>query len=1025
MIRISAVVLVALIVVGMSFAAPPRANALEWWTGKSDQYVWEWFPDLTIRGIEHETWGCPICGTEIFEGRGHYPWIWHPDLPYKIECPICHRVFPTNDYHKWMLGGRKEKLDTTQKYVDDGNGYVGPDGTKYRFVKYALGGGHKLSVVDWTYYHGMRPLARAYTETGEEKYAHKCALIVARIATEYPSLNADRPDNLTEEQIKKLPYIFPPQGAMAGIGNYQVEAYFMKVVLQAYRQIYPYLEAGGDAELRAFLAEKGIDDVKSLIQWDLCHEYLLGALEGNFVSGLGTLGMMRDLAESAIAWDFHDPSKGATTEYIIQWIATVGPKNVRDKMYNGFDRDGFTSTAGLGYNFAYGMVQIAPLADILRRGDVDLYAWLRVRETIRAPIKTIVAGKWTPTIGDAGSSKGMNTMGFWRAGNMGPALMSYGDPLLAKVLALKGGGEYQERVDEIVAEVGKDITWESRNFPVFGLGILESGKGDFARALTCYYGGTTAHCHWDRLTFSLFNKRGPVTPDLGYPYMGSPSAYAWTSSTPSHNTVMVDASKHYTKEPGYIKTFSVTPTAQLLEAGGEAAYPGLVSTFNRALIWVDVDQRNSYLVDVFRVAGGSQHDYGLHGTSAAVAVEGLSLSEQQGGTLAGPDVEYLDFYDHAVKSYGYRGSGFQYLRNVEEGSAQAGFVVTWNHRIEKTPFLRAHVPAGMAEQVFFADGLPPFGKPGEDELRYMFLRNGSSPPWNEQFKDGKRVFPVGDLQSTFVTVLEPLLDDPFIVGVEHIRDVKGLGPADVALAIKRSDGATDVLICRDEAGATTAGDIQLEGRVAICTLDPKRKPTRLALLDGTSLSFGMLSISVGGPSRGTVSSVDYDAMTVTVAEKLPAGTALAGKTIIFSTPPRSASFVIDSIRHVAEGSAIKLRGTDAILYRGGVEAVDEEKATVVLDSMIDVLHSGIGFAGKRLYNEDRSVGMKISRFQRRHDPNHPWPPFGGTAFVEEGQGLQQAFTDRDGDGRVMAYVYDFGPGDAYYMTQGAYLERED
>ena len=158
---------------------------------------------------------------------------------------------------------------------------------------------------------------------------------------------------------------------------------------------------------------------------------------------------------------------------------------------------------------------------------------------------------------------------------------------------------------------------------------------------------------------------------------------------------------------------------------------------------------------------------------------------------------------------------------------------------------------------------------------------------------------------------------------------------------------------------------------------------------------------------------------------LPAGTALAGKMIIISTPPRTASFVIDSVRHVAGGSAIKLRGIDAILYRGGVEAVDEAKATVILDSMIDVLHSGIGFAGKRLYNEDRSAGMKITRFERRHDPNYPWPPFGGTAFVEDGQGLEAAFVDKDGDGRTIAYVYDFGPGDGYYITQSAYLERED
>ncbi len=973
-----------LLAVGLFATGIPGWGApkpLEWWTGKSDQYIWEWFPDLSIRGIEHETWGCPICGTKIFEGRGHYPWIWDPDKPYKIECPICHRVFPTNDYHKWMLEGRKEKLDTTQEYVDDGEGYIGPDGTKYRFVKYALGGGHKLSVVDWAYYHGIRPLAAGYAETGNEAYAHKCAVIMARIASEYPSLNADRPDNLTEEQIRKLPYIFPPQGAMAGVGNYQVEAYFMKVVLQAYRQIYPYLEKGGDAELREFLAAKGIDDVKSLIQWDLCHEYLLGALEGNFVSGLGTLGMHRDLAESALAWDMHDPAKGATTEYIIEWIAKSGPKNVEYKMYCGFDRDGFNSTEGLGYNFGYGIAQIPPLAAVLEKGGVDLYSWPRVQEVLKTRAKPIVAGRWYPSIGDGGSWKGYPT------------------------------------------QAGQGLSFASRNYPVFGLGILESGEGDFARGVSCYYGGTTAHGHWDRLTFSLFNKRGPVTPDLGYPYMGSPSDYAWTSSTPSHNTVMVDASKQYTKEPGYIRTFAVTPTVQLLETSGEAAYPGLVSKFDRALVWVDVDEKNSYLVDIFRVAGGSQHDYGLHGASAEAAVQGLSLIEQEGGTLAGPEVEYLQFYDHDNKGYGYRGSGYQYLYKVAKGAPQAGFVATWNHRSEETPFLRVHVPAGSAEQVCFASGLPPFGKPGEDELRYMFLRNGDCPPYNQQFKDGKRVFPVGDLQSTFVTVLEPLDDEPFVEKVERLTGSEGLGPADVALAIERSDGATDIVICRESPGQATAGGMTLQGRVGMCTVGRGNQADRLALLDGMGLAYGDSSVKLSEPIEGTVTAVDYEAMTLSVAERLPAGDKLAGKPIILATPPRNTSFVIASVRRVADGSIIKLRDIDAILYRGGVEAADNEKATVILNAQIDVLHSGTGFAGKWLYNEDRSLGLKLKRFDRRGDPNYPWPPFGGTAFVEARADLEQAFVDKDGDGRVLAYVYEFGPGDRYYITQTAYLVR--
>lgn len=1009
----------------MGIPAYSLPDATEWWMSKSDQYIWDWIPDLQIHGIAHGTWGCPKCGKAIFEGRGHYPWIWNPDRPYKVECPICKEVFPSNDYHKWMLEGRKEELDTTQPYVDDGDGYVGPDGTRYLFVKYAVGEGYKTCIWYWTLRRGVGALASKYADSGDEAYAHKCATIMARIATEYPLLNADRPDNLTQDQIKQLEYRRPPNGRLHTVGGYQVEAPYMRNVLQAYRRIYPYLEKGGDGELRRFLAAKGIDDVKSLIQWDLCHEMILGALEGNFVSGNGILGLHSVLALAAVDWEMHDPMKGATTKYILDWILHRGPNCVDEWLYNYFDRDGFSCTEGLGYNFGGGIAHVVPLAEVMRTAGVDLYALPRIREAISAPIKPTVAGKWAPSIGDGGSWQGSHTRGYWSPRHMGPPLMAYGDPLLAQAIAnsSRDAGEYTEKVEEIVAKVGREMTWESRNYPIFGLGIFESGEGDYRRGVSCYYGGTTAHGHFDRLTFSVFNKRGPLTPELGYPYMSSPERFGWTNNTSSHNTVVVDARKQVNLEPANINMFTITPTAQALEVDGQVAYRGIVSKYNRTLIWVDVDDRNSYLVDIFRVAGGSQHDYSLHGAGNQVSVQGLELVAQKGGTLAGPEVEYLEYYDKRPQG-SYYGSGYQYLFNVEKGKPEADFIATWDHDKEETPFLRVHVPGGVAEQVLFADGLPPFGK-SQDALRYMFLRNGDCPPYNQQIKeDGSRAFPAGDLESTFVTVLEPVYDEPFINRVKRISGMEGLGDADVALAIERADGATDLLICLEHPSRVTGQGMTLEGRIGLCTKAEDGEASRVALLDGSSLSLGKSSIAVTGPTGGTVSSVDYDAMTLTVPEKLPEGDKLAGKTIIFNTPPRTTSFVISSVEDVEAGSRIRLRAVDAIAYRGKVERADNETAVVVLDSPISILHAGTGLAGMWLHNEDHSLSVRIESFNRRWDPNTPWPPFGGTARVEQGQDLEQAFVDKDGDGITIAYVYEFGPGDLYRITPTAYLEQK-
>lgn len=151
---------------------------------------------------------------------------------------------------------------------------------------------------------------------------------------------------------------------------------------------------------------------------------------------------------------------------------------------------------------------------------------------------------------------------------------------------------------------------------------------------------------------------------------------------------------------------------------------------------------------------------------------------------------------------------------------------------------------------------------------------------------------------------------------------------------------------------------------------------------------------------------------------------LAGRTTILAIPPRTTAFTIDSVEDMPGGSRIKLRELDAVAYRARVEAASNDPPVVVLDSPISIYHSGTALAGMRLYNEDHSRNTVITAFSRRADPNMPWPPFGGTAYVEGGFDLEQAFTDVDGDGRIMAYVYEFGPGDAYRTAPTAYRAQE-
>ena len=94
---------------------------------------------------------------------------------------------------------------------------------------------------------------------------------------------------------------------------------------------------------------------------------------------------------------------------------------------------------------------------------------------------------------------------------------------------------------------------------------------------------------------------------------------------------------------------------------------------------VDISPRDGYVVDVFRVSGGYQHDYSIHGPDGEFSVQGLELSApRKQGTLAGENVPFGYLYDapqlekpgYSGGYSGYEGSGFSYLRAVQEGEPE-------------------------------------------------------------------------------------------------------------------------------------------------------------------------------------------------------------------------------------------------------------------------------------------------------------------------------------------------------------------
>jgi hypothetical protein len=186
-------------------------------------------------------------------------------------------------------------------------------------------------------------------------------------------------------------------------------------------------------------------------------------------------------------------------------------------------------------------------------------------------------------------------------------------------------------------------------FGATGIGGLATGSGDNITIANMQWGGTGTHAHFDSLGLGIFAK-GVEAISLGQyqPIPGSGSTRTWHQSTASHATVVVDERNqapygplgsrahvpvaddavpgladwrwrwgpNSVEDAGSLRLFhNEFDRVKVMEAEAYAAYDMVagVTTYRRTVAIVKIDEFESYIVDIFRVRGGSVHDYVLHG----------------------------------------------------------------------------------------------------------------------------------------------------------------------------------------------------------------------------------------------------------------------------------------------------------------------------------------------------------------------------------------------------------------------------
>jgi hypothetical protein len=394
-------------------------------------------------------------------------------------------------------------------------------------------------------------------------------------------------------------------------------------------------------------------------------------------------------------------------------------------------------------------------------------------------------------------------------------------------LFAEDGVKLQQSVEAIITAEGFEISNGSTNKEDWHLALLRSGKGKNERVMWVDYDTGGRHGHLDALNVGLFAKGLDLLPDFGYPpvHMGGwdGDLFHWYLNTASHNTVVVDGQNQKKPVAGVTKLWASGKGFRAVQASCEGAYD--IPRYERTLVMVDISDTDSYMLDVFQVAGGNDHAKFMHSHFGMVTTSGLSLS---------PGDEY-----------GHRSQ----MRNFQvDGSPGPGWWVDWQAE-DRLGYLETgkdihlrYTDLTSNPQAHLAEAWVAVGFQNNDEAwipRLMVRRQ------NED----------GDLVSTFVGIIEPY------EGTTQIADITRLPLVTescdvcpdtcVAVEIQMVDGRRDILVVVDagslqgpsEIVRQEAWGLRLVGKICFARKGQKGDIVRVALCQGNQLNIDAISLS--------------------------------------------------------------------------------------------------------------------------------------------------------------------------------------
>lgn len=761
-------------------------EAAQPWLDRSDANILRLIPPATVpRAFSATTEGCPVHGKGIYE-HGVYPWILDTDRPYYVECPIGHETYPSNDFQAFIDSGFTDRDSLTGDYADDGWGWVAPDGHRYWFVAYA------------THWHWRKlipatsSLAQAYTLTGEERYAHKAALILSAIAERYPAM-----DYATQSRYGLLRA--GEGGEYPGkILNHIWETAALGTLAEAYDAIWETIDANRSLQERL---DQTSEEIRASIEANILEEGIECIFDGRI---RGNFGMHQNALSSAAITRQHGPVDEWLESILTKTGVPLALEGLEYALYNLIYRDGMSFETSPGYSRIW-PTRLYEMAERLKPRGIDLFRLPRFESLSSIFLDIQVLGKFTPDTGDSGDLSGgivMPDPSIYQT-----AAREYEDPRFqawlreAGVTGDRSFRHYNTLFEEPPADPGDGIPAAARGSRLldgYGMAILETAAADVG--LSLYYGYRGGHGHRDTLNIDLYAGGQKMLPDLGYPdFMNAyvPGIYSWSKNTISHNLVMIDRKQQPLRGPGQVTRYFSKAGVHAVEVdASDTVYEG-IDRYRRGVLLIEKPEDGAYLLDLFQVRGGSEHHYSLHGPPGQIEFKRGSWSAPAEGTLAGPEVEIGAIHDHPEMSRpgysgsyaSYTGSGFSHFFNVqrlENGPALLRFA----H--ERDPDARLELrplPEGE-EEILAADA---FASPTrqKEKLKYLITRRETN-------------------ESLFLALAEPYATNPSIRQALRTKIAGG-----VAVEVDAGDWRDVILYRTSEGGELRHGGCATDGEIAV------------------------------------------------------------------------------------------------------------------------------------------------------------------------------------------------------------------